>query len=52
MILEVTQIFLNLKSVTLEINSENEETEEVVSDARAKRPRLEDQGEWHWEKVD
>jgi hypothetical protein len=52
MIVEVTQIFLNLESITPAMNSENEDTEEEsVTDARAVRPRLEDQGEWHWEKV-
>jgi hypothetical protein len=30
------------------MNSENEDNkEESVTDARAVRPRLEDQGEWH-----
>jgi hypothetical protein len=34
------------------INSENYETEEFVGDARVKRPRQEDQGDWQWKKVD
>jgi hypothetical protein len=35
------------ESVTSAINSEDEGTEEVVSEsARVKRPRLEDQGDW------
>jgi hypothetical protein len=37
------------ESVTSVINSKNEETEALVSDARAKRPRLEDLGDWQLE---
>jgi hypothetical protein len=52
MIVEVTQILLNLESVTPAMNSENEETEEEsVKDERAVRSKLEDQDEWHWKKV-
>jgi hypothetical protein len=52
MITEVTYIFLNLRSVNSAINSENEEREEkLMSDATVKRPRLEYQGDWQWDKL-
>jgi hypothetical protein len=40
--------------VTSAVKSENEGTEEesVCETARVKRPRLEGQGDWQWEKVD
>jgi hypothetical protein len=48
MIVELTQIFMSLKSVTSAMNSEDEGTEEDVmsESARVKWPRFEDQGDW------
>lgn len=34
------------ESIASVINSENDENEELVGDATAKRPRLEDQDDW------
>jgi hypothetical protein len=41
------------ESVSSELNSKNEETEEeLVRDARTKRPRLQQQSNMQWENVD
>jgi hypothetical protein len=40
------------ESVSSVMNSKIKETEEALGDARAKRPRLEKQSDWQWEKVD
>jgi hypothetical protein len=54
MIVEVTQMLMSLKTVTCAVNSEEEGTEEDVmsESARVKWPRLDDQGDWQWKKVD